>query len=67
MQHSNIRCRGLFHNVLPKDRSRTRATYWVRLIKPWLAALVAPDGYSIIMTKHFERAGMHYWDAVAKR
>ena len=55
------------HNVLPKDRSRTRATYWVRLIKPWLAALVAPDGYSIIMTKHFERAGMHYWGAVAKR
>ena len=46
---------------------RTRATYWVRLIKPWLAALVAPDGYSIIMTKHFERAGMHYWGAVAKR
>ena len=27
---------------LPKDRSRTRATYWVRLIKPWLSALVAP-------------------------
>ena len=55
------------HNVLPKDRSRTRATYWTRLIKPWLAALVAPDGYSIIMTKHFERAGVHYWGAVAKR
>ena len=52
---------------LPKDRSRTRATYWVRLIKPWLSALVAPDGYSIIMTKRFERAGMHYWGAVAKR
>ena len=55
------------HNVLPKDRSRTRATYWVRLIKPWLAALVAPDGYSITMTKHFERVRMHYWGAVAKR
>ena len=55
------------HNVLPKDRSRTRATYWTRLVKPWLAALVAPDGYSIIMTKHFERSGMHYWGAVAKR
>ena len=37
------------------------------LIKPWLSALVAPDGYSITMTKHFERAGMHYWGAVAKR
>ena len=55
------------HNPLPRDRSRTRATYWVRLIKPWLSALVAPDGYSITMTKHFERAGMHYWGAVAER
>ena len=42
-------------------------TYWVRLIKPWLAALVAPDGYSIIVTKHFVRNRMHYWGAVAKR
>ena len=55
------------HNPLPRDRSRTRATYWVRLIKPWLSALVAPDGYSITMTKHFERAGTHYWGAVAER
>ena len=55
------------HNPLPRDRSRTRATYWVRLIKPWLSALVAPDGYSITMTKRFERAGMHYWGAVAER
>ena len=39
----------------------------MRLIKPWLLALVAPDGYSITMTKHFERAGMHCWGAVAKR
>ena len=55
------------HNVIMKDRSRTWATYWVRLIKPWLAALVAPDGYSITMTKHFDRVRMHYWGAVAKR
>ena len=50
----------LVENWLPAGRGRTRATYWVRLIKPWLSALVAPDGYSITMTKHFERAGMHY-------
>ena len=55
------------NNVLQKDRSRTRATYWTRLIKPWLATLVEADGYTITMTKHFERAGMHYWGAVAKR
>ena len=55
------------HSPLVKDRGRIRATYWTRLIKPWLAALVEPDGYSITITKHFERAGMHYWGAVAKR
>ena len=54
-------------NVIMKDRSRTWATYWVRLIKPWLAALVASDGYSIVMTKHFDRVRMHYWGAVASR
>ena len=55
------------HNVLPRDRSKTRATYWARLIKPWLSDLVHLDGYTITMTKHFERAGMHYWGAVASR
>ena len=61
------------HNVLTKDRSRTLSTYWARLIKPWLAALVEPDGYSITMMKHFVGAGVggrnrvHYWGLVAKR
>ena len=50
-----------------KEQNRTEFTYWSRLIKPWLSALVAPDGYSITMTKHFVRNRMHYWGAVAKR
>ena len=50
-----------------KEQNRTEFTYWTRLIKPWLSALVAPDGYSITMTKHFVRNRMHYWGAVAKR
>ena len=66
-----MRCGNFHHpdghfvrNVIMKDRSLTWATYWVRLIKPWLAALVASDGYSIVMTKHFDRDRMHYWGAV---
>ena len=54
-------------NTSRKEQSKTEFTYWSRLIKPWLAALVAPDGYSIIVTKHFVRERMHYWGAVAKR
>ena len=42
-------------NTSRKEQSKTEFTYWSRLIKPWLAALVAPDGYSIIVTKHFVR------------
>ena len=41
--------------------------YWTQVIKPWLSALVEADGYTITTTKHFERAKMHYWGAVAKR
>ena len=37
----------------PELRRGRRTGY--ACIKPWLSALVAPDGYSITMTKHFER------------
>ena len=54
-------------NTSRKEQNKTEFTYWSRLIKPWLAALVEPDGYSIVVTKHFVRNRMHYWGAVAKR
>ena len=51
-----------------KDTGISWTTHtWNPVIKPWWSALVEPDGYSITMTKHFERAGIHYWGAVAKR
>ena len=49
-------------NTSRKEQNNTEFTYWSRLIKPWLAALVAPDGYSITVTKHFIRNRMHYWE-----
>ena len=50
-------------------RSKTKyyVRYWINVVKPWLSAPVTPDGYSITMTKHFERNRIHYWGAVAKR
>ena len=54
-------------NTSRREQSKTEFTYWSRLIKPWLSALVEPDGYEITMAKHFRRNRMYYWGAVAKR